>query len=93
MAAGEGNEVAMRKAAPPAPGATHLAASLRVVGSYLHTRRASIDDARDEVLQATLKIKTGTASPGVETLAARLERVTGVGLAELAKHAEGWREV
>ena len=33
------------------------------------------------------------ATPEVETLVARLEKVTGAGIAELGNAAEGWREV
>jgi hypothetical protein len=66
---------------------------MRVVASHLHMRRATIDTARDEVLQAAHKVKAGTAGPEVETLVARLEKVTGVGIAELGNAAEEWREV
>ena len=79
------------KATPPA--ATHLAASMRVVASHLHMRRATIDTARDAVLDAARAIKAGTAGPEITTLVARLEKVTGVGIAQLGKAAEGWREV
>jgi hypothetical protein len=79
------------KATPPA--ATHLAASMRVVASHLHIRRATIDTARDAVIDAARAVKAGTAGPEIATLVARLENVTGVGIAELAKAAEGWREV
>jgi len=79
------------KATPPA--ATHLAASMRVVASHLHVRRATIDTAREVVLDAARAVKAGTATPEVVTLVDRLENVTGVGIAEPAKAAEGWREV
>jgi hypothetical protein len=71
------------------PAAKHLAASLRVISSHLHMRRASIDDARDEVLNAAQHVKPGSVTPEVENLVARLEKVTGAGIAELAKAAEG----
>jgi hypothetical protein len=70
-----------------------LAASMRVVASHLHMRRVSIADTKDEVLDAAKRVKGGTATPELETLVARLEKVTGVGIGELAKAAEGWREV
>jgi hypothetical protein len=86
-----------RPAAPPAPPAppkpTHLAASMRVVASHLHMRRVTIDTARDEVLQAAEKVKSGATTPKIETLVARLEKVTGASIAELAGAAERWREV
>ena len=82
----------MRAEAIP-PAATHLAASLRFVASHLHMRYVSVDVARSEVLDAAQTVKAGTAGPEMENLAARLEKVTGVGIAELGKAAEGWREV
>jgi hypothetical protein len=66
---------------------------MRVVASHLHIRRATIDAAREVVPDAARAVKAGTAGPEVETLVARLEKVTGVGIAELAKAAGGWREV
>ena len=56
-------------------------------------RRVSIADAKDEVLDAAQRVKVGTATPEVEILVARLEKVTGAAIADLAKAAEGWREV
>jgi len=87
--AAKGNDVAK----PAAPVATHLTASMRVVASHLHMRRATIDTAREVVVDAARAVKASTAGPETENLVARLEKVTGVGIAELAKAAEGWREV
>lgn len=83
--------MAKGEVAPPA--ATHLAASMRVVASHLHMRRLTIDTARDEVLKAAHQIQAGTAEAETTNFVARLEKVTGAGIAELAKAAEGWREV
>ena len=66
---------------------------MRVVASHLHMRRVTIDTARDAVLDAAQTVKAGTAGPETENLVARLEKVTGVGIAELGKAAEGWREI
>jgi hypothetical protein len=66
---------------------------MRVVASHLHMRRVTIDTARDVVLDAARAVKAGTTEPEIAILIARLEKVTGVGIAELAKAAEGWREV
>lgn len=82
-----------KKPIPAAAGPTHLAASMRVVASHLHVRRTSIDDTREEVIDAAKRTKAGTATPEVATLVARLEKVTGVRIADLAKAAEGWRDV
>jgi hypothetical protein len=84
--------MATRGKAPP-PTATHLAASMRVVASHIHMRRITIDTARGAVIDAARLVKAGGASPEIETLVARLEKVTGVGIAELGKVAEDWREV
>jgi hypothetical protein len=62
---------------------------MRVAASHLHMRRVNIDTARDEVLDAARRIKAGTAGPEIQHLVARLEKVTGVAIAELAKAAEG----
>jgi hypothetical protein len=66
---------------------------MRVVASYLHMRRVTIDTARDQVLGAAEKVKAGTAGPEIATLVARLEEVTGVGFAELARAAKDWTEI
>jgi hypothetical protein len=83
----------MTKLQPPEPAPTHLAASMRVVASQLHMRRVTIDTARNEVLKAAHELQSGTAGPETRTLIARLEKVAGVSLIELAKAAKGWREV
>ena len=70
-----------------------LAASMRVVASHLHMRRVTIDTARDAVLDAARTVKAGTATPEIVTLVDRLEKVTGVDIAELGNDAEDWREV
>jgi hypothetical protein len=56
-------------------------------------RRVTVDAARDEVLNAARAVQAGTAGPEIKSLVARLEKVSGASLAELAKAAEGWREV
>ena len=76
---------------PAAPAVAHLAATLRVVASHLHTRRTTIAEARRQVLELAERIRSGVAGPESETLRARLEKVTGVDLTELIKHAKGWQ--
>ena len=80
--------MAKKPAAAPAP--AHLAATLRVVASHLHTRRTTIAVARKHVLELAERIGSGVAGPESETLRARLEKVTRVDLAELVNHAEQW---
>lgn len=74
-------------------GPLHLAASLQVVRLHQRRRHVSIDDARSAVLEAAERIAEGVAGPENEALAAKLEKATGVGIAELAKAAEKWPEV
>ena len=64
------------------------AASLRVVRWYLHARGMSIETARDQVLEAGRRVEASNVTPEIVTLVARLEKVTGVGIAELAKAAK-----
>jgi len=44
------------------------------------------------VFEAAERIAEGVAGPENEALAAKLEKVTGVGIAELAKAVEQWPE-
>jgi hypothetical protein len=74
------------------PAATHLAASVRVLASHLQMHRLTLDCARDEVLDAARRVKDGIAGSEVVHLVARLEKVTGVGIDELAKAARDWCE-
>jgi len=74
------------------PKALHLAASLQVVRLHTRRRHITIDDARRAVLEAAERIAQGVAGPENESLAAKLEKVTGVGIAELAKAVEQWPE-
>jgi|GEM_PF-6520428 len=78
------------KAKPSTPVAQHLTASMRVVASHLHVRRATVDTARDTVLDAARRIAAGDTSPELDVLRLRLEKATGVTIAELEKHAAAW---
>ena len=84
------SRMASRKPPPPAPRPTHLAASMRVVASHLHMRRVDVATAKARVKEAAEHIAAGVAGPDSESLAARLQKVTGVGIAGLAEFAEGW---
>ena len=80
----------MPKTPPSAPAAQHLTASIRVVASYLHVRRPTVDTARDTVLGAAKPIAAGDTSPELDVLRLRLEKATGVPIDELARHAAAW---
>ena len=83
--------MATRKpAAPASPKPTHLAASMRVVASHLHTRRVDIATAKRSVQEAAEHIAAGIAGPESKSLATRLEKVTGAPIAELARLANDW---
>lgn len=74
--------------APPAPPKpTHLAASMRVVASHLHMRRVDVATAKRSVQEAAEQIAAGIAGHESESLAMRLEKVTGANIAELARLA------
>lgn len=69
---------------------THLAASMRVIAAHAHMRHVTVAQAKRDVLEAALAVGTGTAGPDTERLVAKLEKVTGATIAELAVFAEDW---
>ena len=73
-----------------APKALHLTASLQVVRAHQRRRHVSIEDARKAIKEGALRIAQGTAGPETQQLAAKLEKVTGCSIAELAAFAEDW---
>ena len=62
----------------------------RVVASIQHRRPVSIADAREAVLEAAERVESGIAGPEMLLPVERLERVTGAGVVELARHAKDW---
>ena len=50
----------------------------------------SIADAREAVLEAAERVESGIAGPETLLLVERLERVTGAGIVELARHPAEW---
>ena len=70
--------------------ALHLTASMKVVRAHQRRRQVSIEDTRRAVLEAAERVAEGVAGPESESLAAKLEKVTGVGIVELAKPVEQW---
>lgn len=82
--------MANRKPAASPSKPTHLAASMRVVASHLHMRRVDIATAKRSVQEAAEHIAAGIAGPESESLATRLEEVTGSPIAELAQLANDW---
>ena len=65
---------------------------MRVVASHLHMRRVTIDTARDEVLKAAHQLQAGTAEAETRAFVARLEKVTGARIDDLARGTAAWRE-
>jgi hypothetical protein len=53
-------------------------------------RRVPVSGARDAVLEAARRVAEGGVTPEIESLRLRLERATGVEIAELAGYAEDW---
>ena len=72
--------------------ALHLTASMKVVRATQRRRHVTLGDVREAIKNAAYL--TGIGDPGLETraLVARLEKATGVSIAELAIHAEDWPE-
>jgi len=71
----------------------HLTASLQVVRLHQRRRHVTIDDVKSAIKDAAHSIAEGLAGPGTRRLAARLEKVTGMSIAELAVLAEHWPEL
>lgn len=70
----------------------HRTASMQVVRAHQRRRHVSIEDTRRAVQEAALRIAQGAAGPETEQLAAKLEKMTGCTIAELAVHADQWPE-
>ena len=51
-----------------------------------------VDDARQTILKAAHDVAEGIAGPETQALAPKLEKVTGVSLAELAASTMAWPE-
>jgi ATP-dependent protease HslVU (ClpYQ) ATPase subunit len=65
---------------------------MRVVALHQRRRRVRIAEARAEVLRAAGLMKAGVTGPDTEDLVRRLEKVTGVSIAELEQCALGWHD-
>ena len=65
---------------------------MQVVRAHQRRRHVSIQDTRNAVQEAALRIARGIAGPETQELAAKLEKMTGCSIAELAVHAEDWPE-
>ena len=65
---------------------------MQVVRAHQRRRHVSIEDTRRAVQEAALRIAQGAAGPETEQLAAKLEKMTGCTIAELAVHADQWPE-
>ncbi len=70
--------------------ALHLTASMKVVRAHQSRRHVSIGDTRHAVQEAALRIAQGVAGPETQELAAKLEKMSGVSISELAVLAEDW---
>lgn len=65
---------------------------MKVIGAYQRRRLITVDDARRAVIEVANRMAEGVAGPQTQRLAAKLEKDTGIGLAELAEHAKRWPE-
>lgn len=85
----------VRSAGPPVnirrwPSPLHLTAAMQVVRTHQRRRHITVDDARRAIQDAADAIANGIAGPESSGLAAKLEKMTGCSIAELAKIAEKW---
>ena len=65
---------------------------MQVVRAHQRRRHVTVDDTRRAVQEAALRIAQGVAGPETQELAAKLEKMTGVSISELAVLAEDWPE-
>jgi len=79
--------------AKKAPVARHLTASMRVMRFHFARPALTVAEAHDNVKELAQRLGTDEATKDDQVLAAKLEKMTGVGIAELAKAAEQWPEV
>ena len=80
----------MPKASKKVPTATHLTATMRVLRFYYARPSLTVADATDAVKRLALRVGTGNASRADQALEAKLQKATGVSVAELAHLAEDW---
>jgi hypothetical protein len=73
-----------------APTAFHLAATIQIVSAQRRGRHVTIAEAHRTVREAALRVAQGTAGPETQLLVAKLQKVTGSSIAQLAMHAEDW---
>ena len=71
----------------------HLAASLQVVRLHQRRRHIAVADPRRAVTEAAQRVAEGVAGPESAALVAKLEKATGVSIAELPAAAEQWPDV
>lgn len=74
---------------PQTPVALHLVASMCVVASNVRMRYRPRRSRAATVLEAARRIAEGV-TPEMDMLRLRLGKVTGVPIAELARHARNW---
>jgi hypothetical protein len=70
----------------------HLTASMQVVRAHQRRRHVTVGDTRTAVMETAHRLAEGVAGPETQGLAAKLEKITGCSIAELAVHADGWPE-
>ena len=63
---------------------------MQVLRAHQRRRHVTVAEAREAVKEASLLTATGMPGPETQALVAKLEKVTGVGVSELAVFAEDW---
>jgi hypothetical protein len=63
---------------------------MQVVRAHEHRRRVSIAVARRAISEAAERIADGVAGPETQALVAKLEKMTGCSIGDLATTAKKW---
>ena len=63
---------------------------MQVLRAHQRRRHVTVNDAQEAVKDAALLTATGMPGPETQALVAKLEKVTGVSVSQLAVFAEDW---
>ena len=71
----------------------HLTASMRILRFHLGRPALTVADAHDKIKDLALRLGTEAVTRDDQVLEMKLQKATGVSVAELAIHAEHWPDV
>ena len=76
-----------------APTPKHLTATTRVMRTHFARPSFTIGNAREQVQDLALRLRSGEATKNDQVLEEKLRKATGVSVSELAHFAEHWPDV